>query len=94
MLELIKTALHLTVDDYDTELQMHINSCLSQLALIGINPSRLSMEDENVVRTVYAYCRSHFKSTPDASAWLDIYDMNVKTLQMSSGYGLEGDCCD
>jgi len=59
----IKTALRITSDAFDTEVETLIGAALADLERVGVNPALLDAEnlpDPLVRHAVTAYCKAHF----------------------------------
>lgn len=84
MLEKVKLALRLTVDDYDSEIQDLIAAALMDLGIAGV----ITSEDAIVTRAVITYCRIHFGSLPDGE-WSRLkasYDEQKAQLMTDTGH--------
>lgn len=86
MLDKVKAALRLTVEDYDDELEGIISAGLADLGLVGI-PACLLQDDALVVRAVITYCRFSFGSPADFDKLKASYDEQKAQLMTSSKYG-------
>lgn len=88
MLEKVKLALRLTVDDYDSEIEDLIAAALMDLGIAGV----ITSEDAIVTRAVITYCRIHFGSLPDGE-WNRLkasYDEQKAQLMTDTGHTVWG----
>ena len=90
MLNKVKTALRLTVNNYDNELTLMIDAAMADLGLVGIDISRDF--DPLIIQAVITYCRVHFGSPEDYERIKRSYDEQKAQLISATGYGLKGDC--
>lgn len=89
MLEKVKNALRITVDNYDGELTNMIATALLDIGLTGVVTRN---DDPLVEQAVITYCRVHFGSPDDYDRLKRSYDEQKAQLITASGYGLRGDC--
>lgn len=89
MLEKVKNALRITVDNYDGELTNMITTALLDIGLTGVVTRN---DDPLVEQAVITYCRVHFGSPDDYDRLKRSYDEQKAQLITASGYGLRGDC--
>lgn len=95
MLELVKTALRVKTDAFDTELNMLINSAFLDLEAAGVNLYTAANATDLVKMAVCTYCKANFGDPDDADRLLKSYDMQKAQLSMRKGYtdfGGGGDC--
>lgn len=94
MLNKVKAALRLTVNNYDNELTLMIDAALADLGLVGIN---LNGEGTPVVypplveQAVITYCRIHFGTPDDFDRLKRSYDEQKAQLITATGYGFPED---
>ena len=89
MLEAARTALRITVNDFDTEIQALIEAAMMDLGIAGvILPEGL---DALTRRAVITYVRCHFGSPDDYDRLKAAYDEQKAQLQMATGYTDWGD---
>lgn len=91
MLEQVKTALRITTDAYDEELQNLIYAALSDLGIAGVAPP--SGMDPLILRAVITYCKVQFGDATDGQ-WDRLkasYDEQKAQLSMATGYTDWGD---
>lgn len=91
MLEKVKLALAITVNDFDSEIQDLILAALYDLSSNGV----LALEkqtDPMILQAVKTYCRAHFHSPADYDRLLAAYEEMKGHLMHTTGYTLyEGD---
>lgn len=90
MLELIKTALRISTDAFDDELELLAADCLNELQTLGVTGAAAEPNDPQILTTVISYCKWKFGNNPDADRWEHIYHDKLAYLQSASGYGLRG----
>ena len=87
MLEKVKLALAITVDDFDSEIEDLILAALYDLSSNGV----LALEkqtDPLIVQAVKTYCRAHFHSPADYDRLLAAYEEMKGHLMHTTGYTL------
>ena len=87
MLEKVKLALAITVDDFDSEIEDLIQAALYDLSSNGV----LALEkqtDPLIVQAVKTYCRAHFHSPADYDRLLAAYEEMKGHLMHTTGYTL------
>lgn len=84
MLEAARTALRITVNDFDAEIQALIDAAKLDLGIAGV----ILGEDMDalVQRAVITYVRCHFGSPDDYDRLKASYDEQKAQLQMATGY--------
>lgn len=84
MLEEAKTALRITVTDFDTEIQGLIEAARLDLGIAGV----VLADDMDPLekRAVITYVRCHFGSPDDYDRLKSAYDEQKAQLQMATGY--------
>lgn len=94
MLELVRLALRRTTNAFDTEIELLINDCLSELTSLGVIAvgDETATEDPQIQTAVVSYCKWKFGENPDADKWEHIYTDKVSKLMHMTGYGLREDC--
>lgn len=87
MLELLKTALRITTDDFDEELQHLINSGLIDLGFGGMS-SDISLDnaDPVITQAIITYCKMNFGLPEDYDRLKRSYDEQKAQLGMATGY--------
>lgn len=92
MLEKVKTALLITQDVFDEELNDVIKSAFIDLNIAGVEGVTVSEEslDGAVIRAVVSYCGYHFElmhgSIDRSNAFKKAYDEQKAQLGMADGY--------
>ena len=87
MLEKVKLALAITVDDFDSEIEDLILAALYDLSSNGV----LALEkqtDPLIVQAVKTYCRAHFHSPADYDRLLNAYEEMKGHLMHTTSYTL------
>lgn len=85
MLEAVKLALAITVDDFDSEIEDLIKAALYDLGTNGIRALSLQ-EDPLVIQAVKTYCRAHFHSPADYDRLLAAYEEQKGHMMNCTGY--------
>lgn len=84
MLELVKLALRITTDAFDSELNMLIEAAQTDLGIAGvIVPEEV---DPICKRAVITYCKLHFGEPDDYDRLKASYDEQKAQLSMATGY--------
>ncbi len=86
MLELVKTALRIKSDAYDTELNMLIEAAFLDLETAGVNLFTAATADDLVKMAVCTYCKLNFGLPEDADRLKRAYDEQKAQLSMRTGY--------
>lgn len=84
MLEAAKTALRITVTDFDSEIQALIEAAKQDLGIAGV--IMYGDMDALVRRAVITYVRCHFGSPDDYDRLKASYDEQKAQLQTATGY--------
>ena len=85
MLDAVKLALAITVDDFDAEIDDLIQAALYDLKTNGVNA--LDMQDDPLImQAVKTYCRAHFHSPADYDRLLAAYEEQKGHLMNCTGY--------
>lgn len=85
LLESVRMALGITVDDYDLEINDLIQAGIYDLQTNGVNA--LEMQDDPlIIQAVKTYCRAHFHSPADYDRLLAAYEEQKSHLMNCSGY--------
>lgn len=85
MLQAVKLALAITVDDFDSEIGDLIQAALYDLKTNGVDA--LNMQDDPlVVQAVKTYVRAHFHSPADYDRLLSAYEEQKGHLMNCTGY--------
>ena len=84
MLELVKLALRITTDAFDSELNMLIEAAQTDLGIAGVVlPENL---DPICQRAVVTYCKLHFGEPDDYDRLKASYDEQKAQRSMATGY--------
>lgn len=85
MLDAVKLALAITVDDFDDEIADLIQAALYDLKTNGVNALNMQT-DPLVIQAVKTYCRAHFHSPADYDRLLAAYEEQKGHLMNCTGY--------
>lgn len=87
MLEKVKLALAITVDDFDSEIEDLIQAALYDLSSNGVLALELPT-DPLILQAVKTYVRAHFHSPADYDRLLAAYEEMKGHLMHTTGYTL------
>ena len=85
MLNAVKLALAITVNDFDGEITDLINAALADLDTNGIYATGMK-NDPLIIQAVKTYCRAHFHSPADYDRLLAAYEEQKGHLMNCSRY--------
>lgn len=84
MLELVKLALRITTDAFDTELNLLIAAAQTDLGIAGVTlPAEL---DSICKRAIITYCKMNFGEPDEYDRLKASYDEQKAQLSMATGY--------
>ena len=84
MLELVKLALRITTDAFDTELNLLIAAAQTDLGIAGVTlPAEL---DSICQRAIVTYCKMNFGEPDEYDRLKASYDEQKAQLSMATGY--------
>lgn len=84
MLELVKLALRITTDAFDTELNLLIAAAQTDLGIAGVTlPAEL---DPICQRAIVTYCKMNFGEPDEYDRLKASYDEQKAQLSMATGY--------
>lgn len=86
MLNLVKLALRISTDAYDTELNMLIQAAFLDLTAAGVDLFTAATSDDLVKMAVCTYCKMNFGNPEDADRLKRSYDEQKAQLSMRTGY--------
>ncbi len=92
MLEIVKTALRITTDKFDTEIQQYIDAAFADLGIAGIKDPDTTAKPEDgstdalIKMAVITYCRLHFGAPDDYARLERSYNEQKAQLQTATGY--------
>lgn len=86
MLNLVKLALRISSNDFDSEIQLYINDCADEMAKLGVTVATAASTDPQICTAVIAYVKWKFGQNEDADRWRDIYHEKLAQLKMMTGY--------
>lgn len=84
MLALVKLAMRITTNDFDTELNNLIAAALIDLDLADV--TEISTPDAIVILAVTTYCKMHFGEPDEYDRLKKSYDEQKAQLSMATGY--------
>ena len=85
MLELVKMALRVSTDAFDTELNMLIAAALDDLGVAGVTHAD-PCADPLVQKAVCSYCKLHFGIPDDADRLQKSYDEQKAQMATHTGH--------
>ena len=91
MLALVKMALRISTNAYDTEIQTYIDAALRDLTIGGVILPDTPETDKLVAMAVVTYCRMRFGSPDNYEQLKRAYDEQKAQLRTSTGYTDWGD---
>lgn len=96
LIDKVKVALRIAVNDYDAEIQGHIDAAFKDLGIVNIREELLTEEniDPLIEQAVITYCRVNFDYRMPADQYQRLkasYDEQKAQLLMSSSYTDWGD---
>lgn len=86
MLETIKTALRISTNAFDSEIQTLIDAAILEMNGLGVTAATSTTTDPQIISAVVAYCKWLFGNNEDADRWRDIYHIKLGQLKTMSGY--------
>lgn len=90
MLEIIKLALRITTDAFNSEIAQLITACVEEMQGVGVvidyEADGTTPSSMQVQTAIVAYCKWLFGNNADADRWRDIYHTKLAQLQTMSGY--------
>ena len=91
LLNLVRLALRITTEDFDAEIEMLIEDCLSEMESFGINVYEMGTDDAQIQSTVVAYCKWKFGDAENKDAFEHIYHDKIAQLMAmyTAGYAEE-----
>lgn len=88
MLSLVKLALRVTTDAFNTELSLLIEAACLDLGVVGVTADSTTT-DPLLIRAIVTYCRLNFGSPDDYDRLRASYAEQKAQLITCTGYGLE-----
>lgn len=86
MLEIVKLALRIVTDDFDEEIQLLIDDCISEMEHLGVTVFEQGEDDPQIVSAIIAYCKWRFGDADNKTEWEKIYHTKLGQFQMMSLY--------
>lgn len=89
MLDMVKTALRISGDAFDDELQLLIDSSIAEMKGLGVVIAVDEAGDPTDTQTqtaVIAYCKWQFGDHDNAERWRDIYHTKLAQLKTMTGH--------
>jgi len=93
MLDAVKLALAITVDDFDSEIADLIQAALYDLSTNGVLALG-QQEDPLILQAVKTYVRAHFHSPADYDKLIAAYEEQKSHLMNATGYTRFGGATD
>lgn len=87
MLALVKMALRITTNAYDTEITHLIAAACADLGVVGVTATT-DTGDALLTKAIVTYCRMHFGEPSDYERLKASYDEQKAQLISCTGYGL------
>lgn len=84
-LAIIKLALRITTDDFDTEICSLMTAALQDLGIAGVN-EYVSLKDPLVLLAVTTFVKMHFGEPDEYERLKKSYDEQKAQMSMSSNY--------
>ena len=88
---LVKLALRITTDAFDSEIEMYIKDCVSEMSALGVNVYDIGLEDFQIQSAIVAYCKWKFGDAENKDAFERIYHEKLGQFQMMYSSGYAGD---
>lgn len=85
MFELVKLALRIATDAFDSEIQLYIDDCCEEMKGLGVTDVNES-SDPQIQSAVIAYCKWKFGYNDDAARWEQIYHTKLAQLKTMTGH--------
>lgn len=86
MLEIVKLALRIVTDDFDSEISLLIEDCISEMEALGVLVSDVSDSDPQIQSAVIAYCKWRFGDADNKEEWERIYHTKLAQLKTMNRY--------
>ena len=89
MLTLVKTALRIAGDAFDTELTLLINACIEEMAGLNVvvdTDSDGVPTSKQVQTAIIAYCKWNFGDADTKQDWEAIYHTKLAQLKTMTGH--------
>ena len=86
LIDTCKTALRVTTDAYDNEIQEYIDSAKLDLGIAGVE---VVIPDSLVNKAIMTYVKMSFGAPANYDKLKASYDEQKAQLQVASGYGME-----
>lgn len=83
LLQLCKTALRISTDAFDAEIQLLIDSCKAEL--LALNVTNLD-NDPQIETTIIAYVKWQHGNNTDKKEWEEIYHTKLSQLKTMTGH--------
>lgn len=88
MLTLVKLALRISGNAFDSEISQNIADAMSEIQSMGITIEETGGEpsDPQIKSAIISYCKWQFGFNSDAERWEKIYHTKLGQLQSTTGY--------
>lgn len=89
----IKTALRLSEDVYDGQIERLYDAAVEDMDASGIPAWVTAGEDARTVEAAILYCKAHFNNSPEEAAkWQPLYDLYVAKFAVDVAAKAEAVC--
>lgn len=90
MLDIVKLALRITTDAFNSEITQLIAACVEEMQGVGVvidyETDGTTPASMQVQTAIVAYCKWLFGNNADADRWREIYHTKLAQLQTMSGH--------
>lgn len=87
LLDAVKTALWITDNDHDDEIEQNIAACAADLGIVGVEAVS-NTSDPNLIRAMILFNKANLGTPDDADRIKKWYDELKAMLITATGYGL------
>lgn len=89
MLQIVKIALRIVTDAFDSELLLLISACIEEMTGLGVviqtGTGGVPVSPQ-VQSAIIAYCKWQFGNNEDADRWRDVYHIKLRQLKTMTGF--------
>lgn len=86
MLDIIKLAMRYRTDVFDNEINMYINSCITNLVHAGVNPLKIVESDDAIINTITSFVKWQMNFENRGAEWEKIYKDLRLSITLDSNY--------
>lgn len=91
MLDMVKRALRITTNDFDSLLTIYINDCIAEMSGVGVTnisqtEGSVTTYDPQAQSAIIAYCKWKFGNNEDKADFEHIYKDKVEILKVMTGH--------